>query len=828
MTRFALVGGAVALPFIAFAATTPIRDYYATRASAALERSAADMAESLNQEVVQVRAGLWNLANSAPVRQGDETQAADAIRPVAVQLHLQIGLLQANRPTVMVSPSSDAVLQLPVARSLWPDLQTAVARNAPVITDLQPNIVDGAAAIAIIVPVANAPDTALVALVPLVPMLRAAGSAGTVIVDPDGNALVGPDGNLRPSGDRAAAAIQTALRQDVAQDGVLRTVLDDGPVVMAAGHRSFAGFETTAVMPANRFDAAAGQSRTTTYGVGMATLLISLTAIWWMLQRWSALSPELAREVARLRGLMGAVEHAAVMVRDAGGRIHFWSRGCVRMFGWSDTEAVGHDAAALLRTEPPRNLVGRAEMWTGDVVHHRKDGERVVAAVCQVQRPRLNGAANGAANGLANGPNLVVESFVDVTALRDAEEKLRTVNADLEQRAQRDVAAREIASQRAAAQADRIQALGQLAGGIAHDFNNILQAIAGSAALITLHPDNRELVSRFSTIIGDSAARGAAITRRVLLLARRGDLKAEPIDPNALLSGVKGAFVYTLGPSITVELVVAEDLPCLMADKKQLEIALVNLATNARDAMPDGGVLRLNADIDEVAPGTQHAAGLPGGCYVQLSLTDTGVGMSDAVLSRVGEPFFTTKGVGNGTGLGLSMVKGFAEQSGGGFAIESTLGVGTTARIWLPIAAGRAVSLRGASSFADGIAQILLVDDDPHVRDIVGEQLEQLGHSVLSAAGGRDALLILRARAAAIDLMITDLSMPGMNGLALIQRARDMRPCLPAILLTGADVAAMSDGEDQQPEYTLVPKPASKETLQARITELLGRDDGVI
>jgi signal transduction histidine kinase len=421
---------------------------------------------------------------------------------------------------------------------------------------------------------------------------------------------------------------------------------------------------------------------------------------------------------------------------------------------------------------------------------------------------------------------MVMESLVDVTALREAQDDLRRLNQDLEQRVQIEVNARE-AAQRRAEHANRIQALGQLARGIAHDFNNVLQVVAGGAALITRRPHDAGAVSRLGQVIGDAALRGASITRRMLMLAPREVLQAEPVEPSALLASMREIFNATLGPEIDVQLEIAPGLPRLLADKAQLETALVNLATNARDAMPEGGTLQLSAMFEVVMPvdAARHPAGLSSGIYVRLSVADDGMGMSPAILARVGEPFFTTKDVGKGTGLGLPMVKGFANHSGGGFAIESSIGAGTTATLWLPVVPSDARARTSAAAGEAGprlTGQILLVDDDRMLRDTLTEQLEGLGHKVLGASCGTDALSILRAREA-VDLMITDLLMPGMNGLTLIEQARGLRPSLPAILLTGnaCEIPAIENAGAARCAYMLMRKPASSAILGARVTALL-------
>ena len=543
-----------------------------------------------------------------------------------------------------------------------------------------------------------------------------------------------------------------------------------------------------------------------------------------VLRERAATGAALRESAGPLRDLVATLDLAAIMAREMDGTIRFWSHGCEQIYGWTREEAVGRRVQELLRTEFPvplkqieQALLKSAE-WKGDLIHRRRDGTRVVAAAHKALRGDTDGC-----------PRMVMESLVDVTALRDAEEAMRALNEGLEQRVRDEVAARQEAQQRAG-HAERIRAIGQLAGGIAHDFNNVLQAVAGGAALIARRPRDTEAVERLIRVIIDAAARGASITRRMLILARRGDLRAEPIEAESLLAGMQETFIHTLGTSIAVSVEVAPELPRMLADKAQLETALVNLATNARDAMPDGGELRLRAGAELIGAGAQpHRAGLAVGLYIWIAVVDNGIGMTLPALDRAGEPFFTTKEVGKGTGLGLSMVKAFAEQSGGWFALESTLGLGTTGTIWLPSVPGDV--RRPAKPVAEPVSQprltgrILLVDDDKPVRDTLMEQLEDLGHKVLAASGGTDALAILQARDT-VDLMITDLSMPGMNGLTLIKEAHRLRPALPAILLTGYAGNAVSleaCGGAPRGTYTLMRKPATSAVLGARVMALLER-----
>jgi PAS domain S-box-containing protein len=523
---------------------------------------------------------------------------------------------------------------------------------------------------------------------------------------------------------------------------------------------------------------------------------------------------------ARLCDLVSTLDLAKILVCDPDGTIRFWSHGCERFYGWSSTEAVGQSISALLHTvfPIPRGEISAALLrdgeWSGDLIQTCRNGNRITVAVRDVLQ-----------RGLDNEPRAIMESAVDVTALRHAQAALRQLNSDLEHRVAEEVASREAAQTRAA-HAERMQALGQLAGGIAHDFNNILQVVAGSAALIERRPGDATAIHRLVRRIVDSATRGATITRRMLLFARRGKLEAQSIEPSALLDGLREICTYTLGSGIDIRVQLAPDLPRLFADKGQLETALVNTATNARDAMPHGGILTLSAESETVASGDKHRAGLAPGGYIRLSVRDTGTGMDPAVLARVAEPFFTTKGVGEGTGLGLSMVKGFTEQSGGGFSVSSEPRVGTVVSLWLPqadTAAASGIALSAAREAPlDTSGRVLLVDDDDLVRETLVAQLEAQGHFVLSASGGDDALSLLETNAP-IDILVTDLAMPGMNGLALIQKAQRLRSRLPAILLTGyaEDAAALAVGGAVSGSYSLIRKPVTGGQLADRIAAML-------
>jgi CheY-like chemotaxis protein len=370
-----------------------------------------------------------------------------------------------------------------------------------------------------------------------------------------------------------------------------------------------------------------------------------------------------------------------------------------------------------------------------------------------------------------------------------------------------------------------MHALGQIAGGIAHDFNNVLQAVSGGAALIERRPDDVERVLRNARMVLDAARRGAAITSRLLAFSRRGDLRAENVDVAALLADMAEVLTHTLGGLVVCKVDVPAGIPPLLADRGQLETVLVNLATNARDAMPLGGTLTLAAGSDAVAAGSPHPAGLAPGHYVRITVGDTGSGMDHAVLARVTEPFFTTKEPGKGTGLGLAMAKGFAEQSGGSLSIDSVVGRGTRVSLWLPRAAEVATSASeatGATAPAADKPHVLLVDDDAIVREVLALSLEDAGHVVLLADSGATALGRLAA-GERVDIIVSDLTMPGMDGLALIRAAQERRPGLPAVLLTGyaGDGATLAVGGAISGAFSLLRKPVTGVQLADRINALL-------
>jgi len=395
-----------------------------------------------------------------------------------------------------------------------------------------------------------------------------------------------------------------------------------------------------------------------------------------------------------------------------------------------------------------------------------------------------------------------------------------------EAQVRREVAAREEA-QAQAAHAERMTAIGELAGGIAHDINNILQVVSGSAARIERDPANSQEVARQTRRIQAAVERGSAISRRLLAFARRDSLRAEVIDSAALVGEVGELLRHAIGPPIKVQVDLAKAASCVLADRNQLETVLLNLATNGRDAMPEGGTLTLSAASSVV----EERPGLRGGRYVSFSVADTGTGIDPAILGRVVEPFFTTKPKGQGTGLGLSMAKGFAEQSGGALAISSEVGGGTTVTLWLPEAeapASRAKGMAAETAAGEGPVagrRIMIVDDDPLVRDGLISAFQDLGFVTLGAEDASRALALLDGDVE-IDGLVTDFSMPGMNGLELIHAIHARKPGLPAVLFTGhmSEVSAAGFGRLKDETFALLYKPMAPAKVAERLAAVI---DGI-
>ena len=492
------------------------------------------------------------------------------------------------------------------------------------------------------------------------------------------------------------------------------------------------------------------------------------------------LGRDLATERALLRGLL---DHAqdAISFKDAQGRF-------VRLNA-RKADLLGHDVAACLgRREAdllgpkagPVTEADEAAIRSGAVAETLiSDGPTGAEQWSHVTRVPIRDAG-GAISHLA-----VIER--DVTEQRTLEARLR--------------------------QSDKMQALGTLAGGIAHDFNNLLTAILGSLELAGPKVADQPRVQRLIENARGAAERGASLTKRLLSFSRAHDLQARVVDVNALIVGMSDLFGRSLGGLVTVRTDLEDGLPAVQVDPDQLELAVLNLCINARDAMPEGGTIT-------VATRRLSISGDPeivDGSYLGVSVTDEGTGIPEEILRRVCEPFFTTKAVGQGTGLGLAMVFGLAQQSKGRLVIDSEVGRGTRGELALPFATQapeQTTQASDAAPVAGRRAHVLIVDDDPQVRHVTASFLTGFGHSTTEAGDGEAALRHLQRDR--YDIVVADLAMPGMSGIELAAAIREQDPRLPVLILTGhAD--AMQIPED----LPVLAKPFRSADLAARVAALL-------
>ena len=405
------------------------------------------------------------------------------------------------------------------------------------------------------------------------------------------------------------------------------------------------------------------------------------------------------------------------------------------------------------------------------------------------------------------------------SAAAELERLVMERTADLERansQLREEIAGRERA-QAALLQAQKIEALGQLVGGVAHDFNNLLMAVIGNLDLLSKKLGEDARLHRLLDGAMEGARRGATLTQRLLAFARKQELKAQATDVRSLVEDMIGLIGRSVGPMVRVELHAEGKMPVVDVDPNQLEMALLNLAVNARDAMITGGVLTIG--LSEQIVEVDDQLGVQPGRYVVLSVRDTGEGMDTETLARAIEPFFSTKGVGKGTGLGLSMVFGLAQQSGGALRLESAPSSGTTARLWLPVASETTLPSGRTPNIvtqASGPARILFVDDDLLIAGSTVDLLEDLGHQVIEAHSAIEALRLLEGGLAA-DLLITDHAMPGMTGIELAREVRRQYPRLPILLATGFAELEGSEVVD----VARLAKPYTQAQLATEIAHLL-------
>lgn len=459
----------------------------------------------------------------------------------------------------------------------------------------------------------------------------------------------------------------------------------------------------------------------------------------------------LNREQALLQGLMDHIP-AQVAFKDAEGRfLH-----------------VNQRKAEALKAEPAE-LVGRREEDL--IARAPSEAEAQVRAEGRAVTSTSEYAG-------ANGPRWIETEVVPIDGDGGGAGNLAVITRDVTIQKLAEIQAR---------QSDKLRALGTLAGGIAHDFNNLLTAILGSLDLAGRRMDDRERLTRYIENAAAAAQRGAALTRRLLGFSRQMDDRATLVDVTTLLVGARDLMAQSLGPGVTIDWRVPADLWPSILEPDQLELALLNLGVNARDALDGTGEIRIEASNIVLEP--ENALDLSPGDYVKITVADEGPGMSPETLARVMEPFFTTKAPGKGTGLGLPMAHGFAQRCGGTLDIVSTPGKGTEVSMYLPRAdamhADTPTPLQEQLRRIERKLCVLVVDDEPMVRGVTVEFLRDLGHEVLEAADGAAALDLMRRQSGKVDLAIVDFAMPGMNGVDVAVAARGCKPELPVILLTG-------------------------------------------
>jgi PAS domain S-box-containing protein len=513
----------------------------------------------------------------------------------------------------------------------------------------------------------------------------------------------------------------------------------------------------------------------------------------------------------RFRLLVQGVVDYAIYMLSSEGHVTNWNTGAERIKGYAAEEIIGHhfsrfytpeDVAARLPWKALETALGEgryeAEGW-----RQRKDGTRFWANV-------VIDAIRDEAGALIGFAKITR----DLTERREAQLKLEESRQQL-------------------FQAQKMEALGHLTGGLAHDFNNLLTGMIGSLELLQARVAQGRIkdLDRYIAAAQGNAARAAGLTQRLLAFARRQTLDPKPTNANTLIKDMADLVQRTVGPAIRIETILASGLWTTLCDPNQLENAILNLCINSRDAMPDGGRLIIEAGNTEIDEQDAGKFDLEAGQYVMISVADTGTGMPAEVADRVFDPFFTTKPLGQGTGLGLSMVYGFARQSGGQVQVRSEIGKGTTLRIYLPryygpLAAEEARQELTLTSLDREGKTVLVVDDEATVRMLVTEILHELGCVALEATDGPAGLKVLQSDVQ-IDLLICDVGLPGgLNGRQLVDAVRVKRPDLKVLFITGYAENTMIGKDQLEPGMHVLAKPFGMEALANRIKQLIAAEPG--
>lgn len=501
-----------------------------------------------------------------------------------------------------------------------------------------------------------------------------------------------------------------------------------------------------------------------------------------------AAEEKLHKSEQQFRLLVQGVSDYAIYMMDTDGRVSSWNSGAQRIKGYSPDEIIGEHFSRFFE---------QSDLASGFPLHAlamaKKEG-RFESEGWRVRKDGTRFWANAVIDAI-NDENGRLIGFAKIT--RDITEKREAQRA-------LDEAREELF------QAQKVEAIGHLTGGVAHDFNNLLMAIQSSLELLRRRMQHTAETEKLIGNALQATKRGASLTQQMLAFARRQNLEMAAVDLHTVIANTLDLLQRSLGPTVFIEAQISPNLPDVLTDPHQLANALMNLAINAKDAMPNGGTITIRAK--QVERRRHHGSELSEGRYVCVSLVDQGEGMDEETLKKASTPFFTTKGVGKGTGLGLAMVEGLMAQSKGKLVLRSEIGTGTTAELWLPVAAKdsskTATPLTTEATANDRPLRVLAVDDDPLVLMNTVMMLEEMGHTVKEAHSAAQALTILQQ--SEIDLMVTDHAMPGMTGVQLAHRVRVVSPALPIILATG--YAELPDGQGS--DLLHLPKPFTEEQLR--------------
>jgi two-component system cell cycle sensor histidine kinase/response regulator CckA len=505
---------------------------------------------------------------------------------------------------------------------------------------------------------------------------------------------------------------------------------------------------------------------------------------------------DLAEASTRSLNLAQALDSAQTIIRDLDDRITYWSSGSARLYGWTAEEVLGRRSHDLLQTTFPVDLVEIQALllargrWEGELSHVARDGRQVYVASQWVLRRDEN-----------QTPVSVTEVNTDITARRQAEERIR--------------------------QHDRMEVVGQLAGGVAHEANNQMTVVLGATEFLLARTDLPEVVRNDLEQVRGAAERTAAITGQLLAFSRRQVLQPQVLEVDEVVQGLDGMLRRALGDRSTLELQLRGRACRVLADPGQLAQVLLNLVLNAKDAMPLGG--RLMIETGPVELTEQYARTHPGveirpGPYVMLSVSDTGQGISPEGMRHIFEPFYTTKPIGKGTGLGLATVYGIIKQSGGYVWVYSELGHGTAFKIYLPLEGGT-VSVPEVPPLPERSPgeHVLIVEDEPTVLYMTSRALQEHGYHVLEASDGPEALRLVEQSYGALDLIISDVIIPGLDGTELARRAAKVRPGLPVLFMSGYtddDIVRRGLIDRDQP---FLQKPFTPDALIRRVAEILAQ-----